>query len=288
MSRKLGRNYILTIEYEQGKFLDIKPPFTIEFEIVRNTFSSANSGNIRIYNLNKDTRAKIRKDENDYGNLKNVSLVAGYGDDMSIIFSGQMLIAQSERIGTNYVTSITAFDGGYAYQNSILNQYFKAGTTNKAVLQSMAQSLINYGLSIGQISDAFSGSIQRGNSYSGSATEILAEITGGNFFIDNGKIYCMNQYEFIEKNQITIDATRDGILGTPKREYVTVYMEIIFEPRFFLNQRVNVTGLTDETFNTDYIVKSIAHSGTISAAVSGNLTTTVGLLSIANRTRGYF
>src|ERR1017187_1050595 len=96
---KFGRNYILTVETQNNDLLIIQPPFTVEFDITRNTLTSANVCSIRIYNLSQNNRNKIRFNIMDTGDFRSVQLQAGYGTNLPIIFSGNITQAWSVREG---------------------------------------------------------------------------------------------------------------------------------------------------------------------------------------------
>ncbi len=61
---KYNRNYELYIEKSNNETLKITLPFTVEFEIHRNSFSSANVCQIRVYNLAPNNRNQITKGNN--------------------------------------------------------------------------------------------------------------------------------------------------------------------------------------------------------------------------------
>ena len=62
MRGKFQRNYKLDIFTPAGVQITVQPPFSIAFNISRNTLSSANKGDITIYNLGQATRNQIYKD----------------------------------------------------------------------------------------------------------------------------------------------------------------------------------------------------------------------------------
>lgn len=274
---KFNRNYILLIEKRDGSLLTIKPPFTIEFDIHRNSFSSANAGQIRIYNLSLNNRSQLRKDQYDYSSeqaRRKIVLKAGYGDNLSLAFQGNITQAWSVREGVNMITQIESFDGGYAYVNAITGDQFPANTETRSIIDSFVQNLP--GIQPGAIGN-YEGKITRGNSFNGNTTDLLSEITGEGFFIDNGKAHCLKDDECLA-GSIPIINAESGLLGTPILEQQFITFEMLFEPSLKIGQLIQLESQTATHFNGLHKVISLVHRGIISEAVSGNATTTVGLL----------
>lgn len=271
---KYNRNYILLVQKKDGTILRIARPFTVEFEIHRNSLSSANVASIRVYNLSANNRSQIRKDQFDFGDLRTIQFAAGYGDNLSVAFAGNITQAWSVREGTNMITQIESFDGGYAYVNAVTSDQFPAGTPQSSIIDSLVSNLP--GTTKGAVG-SYPGQIARGNSYSGSTTDILGQITGGGFFIDNGKVNCLNDNECIESSIPLINA-KSGLLGTPVKESTYINFEMLFEPSLKVAQLIQLESQTADNFNGTHKVLSLVHRGMISEAVCGDATTRVGLL----------
>lgn len=251
----------------------IEPPFTIEFDITRNILSSANVCSIRIFNLKPENRNAIRKDVMDYANFKSVQLQAGYGTNLPIIFNGNITQCWSVREGNNFITSIECFDGGFAFENAQTNLVIPKGTTTEGMLTNLIETMPN--VSVGAIG-SFPGSLSRAVALTGSTTDLLRELSGGAFFIDNGKAHVLGNSECIDGEMILINS-QAGLLGTPVLERTALNFDMIFEPRLTVCQRVQLQSATGANFNGFYKVISLKHRGMISPAVCGDAITSVGL-----------
>jgi hypothetical protein len=271
---KLGRNYSFLVQKKDSTTLEIKPPFTMEFEIHRNSFSSANVASFRIYNLAPNSRGQIRKDYLDTQDLRTLEFRAGYGKDLALAFKGNINQAWSIREGSNIITQIECFDGGFAYQNAITGDQFAGGTAQTDVIKKLVKSLP--GVNPGAVG-SFPGVISRGNSYSGPTTDILSDLANGGFFIDNGKAHCLGDGECLDGSIPTINA-KSGLLGTPVLENKYVNLQMVFEPGIKIFQLVNIDSNTSDHFNGTYKVISIKHAGIISSSVAGAVVTSLGLL----------
>jgi len=273
---KLGRKYSLSIQTPEGLFLTIANPFTVEFDITRNILSSANTSSIRIYNLNENHRRQIFKDQFDYDVLKLISFKAGYGQNIPEIFNGNVSRAWSVREGVNFITQVESYDGGYAFANSVTNSAFPAGSNQKEIIENLVKSLGVSGVSPGVVGKTYDSTLQRGSSYSGSTTDILKTLTGGGFFVDNGKAHCLADDECIQGEIETIDSSV-GLLGTPVREETYLRFDMIFEPRMLIGQAINLKSSTGASYNGLYKVVGVKHRGMISDAICGDAITTVEL-----------
>lgn len=270
---KLGRNYSLAIQTQDNQILLVDPPFTVEFDITRNILTSANVCQIRIYNLSANNRAQIRKDINDTVTFKSVQLSAGYGDNLPVVFNGNITQAWSVREGVNFITTIESFDGGFAFANGQTNTSFPATTAQKSVVETLATSLPFVSLgAVGKID----GSLSRGNAYSGNTCDILRDITGGGFFIDNGKAYILNENECRDNEMLLINS-QSGLLGTPLLERTILSFDMIFEPRLVVGQKIQLESSTGQNFNGFYKIISLKHRALISPTISGDAVTSVGM-----------
>lgn len=268
---KFGRNYELQVQTDTG-YLTIGPPFTIEFDIIRNTLTSANMCKIRLYNLATATRNKIRFNNSDYANLKGISLRAGYGKNLPVIFTGNMTEAWSMREGVNFITQIECLDGGFAFVNGQANLQFPAGTPNIVKIAELAKTLP--ATELGAIGN-YEGVSTRGNAYSGNTAELLKAETGGGFFIDNGKANALKTNEYIADGVgISVIDASSGLLGTPMLERTIVTFDMLFEPGLNPGRKCRIESSTEANFNGDYVVTAVKHRGMISEAVCGSVITT--------------
>lgn len=271
---KFNRNYQMFIDTNDGGQLRIEKPFTVEFNIVRNTLSSANQGLFRIYNLNSTNRARILKDRIDFNNRKTIAFYAGYNSDLPLCFNGTVRRCYSERQGTNIVTTIEADDAGFAFNNALLEKaQYPKGTSRKNVLKDLIKKLKDFGVNEGKIGD-IKGSLLRTNSFGGPTINAIQEISGGTFFIDNGVGYILKENEIID-GAVRVINSDTGLLGTPIRDSKLVEFSIIFEPRIVIAQGLSVESSVYPEINNQYKVTAITHNGMISETVAGTAVTKI-------------
>lgn len=275
---KFGRNYELNIQKQDGHTLTVEPPFTLEFDITRNVLSSANTSSLRVYNLSTNHRSQVRKNVTDYGDLRLVSLKAGYGSNLATIFAGNITHAWNVREGNNFITQMESFDGGYAFSNGFTQESFPANTPQSTVIETLMGNLENQGVGFGAIGN-IRGVLGRGNAYSGPTADLLKELSGGGFYIDNGKSYVLSDNECLPPQGISLINAQSGLLGTPVLEQTILHFDIIFEPRLIIGQIITLDSLNPVVPNGAYKVISLKHRGMISAAVCGDAITSIGLFA---------
>jgi hypothetical protein len=272
-------------------------PFTIEFDITRNSLSSANTCQIRIYNLGKTNRNQILFNAFNVGTFNTVTLEAGYAPvsinategaalvaagapipSLTTIFYGNITEAWSVREGVNFITQIECYDGGFAYQSGDVNTSFVAGTPNQVVVQSLMALVPKTTFGACSI---FPGIIQKEEAYQGNAIQILDRITGGAFFIDKGKTYVLKSSDFVLRpGPVQIIDADTGLLNTPVLEQTMMRFETLFNPAIDVGSLVEVISITYPQLTGTWIVRSVKHRGTISPVISGTLITTADFLYI--------
>lgn len=275
---KFGRNYELKVETISGDTLTIALPFTVEIDITRNTLSSANVCQIRLYNLSELNRNQIFFNAFNQSKFRSILLKAGYGTNLSTIFTGNISQAWSVREGVNFITQIECYDGGFAFVNGNVDIAFPAGTPLQTVITTIMNQLP--GVSVGAVGN-FAGFLNRGNTYSGNPAQLLFEITGGAFYIDNGKAYALQSDEYIPQvggtaqgQPIIVVNDDTGLLGTPVLEQTIIRFDMLFEPGLNVGRLVSLLSTTNPNLNGIYKVTSVKHRGVISGTVSGTMITT--------------
>lgn len=276
---KFGRNYTLFIQGQSGDILEVTLPLTLEFDITRKLIGSANYGSFRIYNLDRFNRNELRFNMYNFGQFRSVKLYAGYGKNLALIFSGNIHEAWSVRENVNFITQVECFDAGFAYVNSPFTGTPGAGTDQIDIIKQIVNNMSNVdpNVSVGAISNSYSSKISRANPQNGESTELIKDMVGNGFFIDNGKVNCLQNNECLEGDVPVISAD-SGLLGTPKLEQNILMFDMVFEPRLKVGQLIELVSTTDRTFTGVYKITSVHHRGTISDAVCGDAVTSVSCL----------
>ena len=261
-----------TTTEKDAEVIEVTSPLTIDFDITRNTFASANNATFRIHNLAPTTRDKIFQDKYNIYRYCFVDFYAGYGDQLSLLFTGKVMQAYSEKQGTEIITEIQAMD------NDIIQSYsmhtFEAGTSKTDVVKTLASDMPN--VKLGAVGN------QNGVLANRLITDDLTfvainKVTGNSAFIDLNKLHVLGNNEVLKDVEIYKIDSDTGLLGTPKRRDAQVEVDMIFEPRIVVGQLVEIESSTASIFDGQFKVIGIHHAGTISGAVAGEARTTVNL-----------
>lgn len=271
---KFQREYSLSIETADASLVTIESPLTLEFNIERNTLASANTANFRILNLGELTRQRLYKSKYDISIFRAIELKAGYAGEIPVVFSGNVLEAFSykEEGAVNTYTDISCYDGGFDIVNSYSSFAVQAGEKRK-VIERLAGDFPH--VRKGLFSE-FEGLSLRGRSVMGNTFKLLSDETLGGAFIDNEVVNGLLDNDCLDGDIRVIQSTT-GLLGSPKRADTLLIVELLFEPKLKVGQRVELNSQTERNFNGIYKVAGIHHSGTISGAVGGKCKTVVSL-----------
>ncbi len=270
---KLGRQYSLIVDTSDGSQIEIKNPFTIEFNCKRNNLASANTANFKIYNLGEVTRNRIYKDKYETLKYRKVEFKAGYKEDSPVIFRGNILQASSQRNGVDIITEIDAFDGGDAITNSVSAITVEKGEPQTNTLTALVNDLKNVqGSNIG----TFNKTNKRGRVLFGNTADILKVETQDGFSIDNETANLLGRNEVIN-GDISLITAESGLLESPQRSETQLIFKILFEPQLKVGQIIELRSVVNSLFNGIYKIIGFTHTGTISDAVGGKCETTVSL-----------
>lgn len=282
MAGKFGRKFKLLIEVDGGKTLVFQNPLTIQFHVKRNVNALNNTISMDIFNLSKIHRDMIFQDSFYTSNVqRRIELQAGY-DNLYTIFKGTFNEANSVRSGVNIKTNIVAYNGAFETQNAFTYQTVKAGAHHQSILQTLIGVLTSVPgtkLTPGIISPTYAQKIQqRPVMLEGNVWSLIKKYSDGYAYIDLEKVYATKNNEYIAGGIPLIDAST-GLLDTPKRSDSLIEVSTIFEPRFSINQIVQLNSTVNTKYNGEYVIKGIEHAGIISDAVGGDLRTTIQMQS---------
>ena len=249
-------------------------PLTVDFNIERNTFASANTGTFSIYNLAPSTRSSSLFFQDRFNTSVNKILTfkAGYNGKLVTCFKGRIQEAYSRRQGTETITQIQCLDLGIP--TDYINITLEAGTTKKDAVKNVAQNL-SY-LQLGSIG-SLNGTYQTPVTFEGKPLDVFNEISGGNAFIDNGVINILMPNECLDIG-VTILNAETGLINTPQRRNAEIIAEGIFNPNVYVGQLIEVQSQTASEFSGTFMLTGFNHSGTISGAVAGSRITRYNFL----------
>lgn len=274
MAVKFQRQYKLSVQTKSGGYVHIELPFKVDFDIKRHTYAPPNAFSFKIYNLSRDIRESIRKDDWDLGEVREVFFSAGYGDELILCGKGNVRKCEYHREGVDIVTTIDCFDGGLAY-GAESNRSFIAGTPKREVVKTLVNDFKRLGVTEGVIGEV-KGNLLRGNTYFGSIFNNLKELTNDNFFVDMTKANVLSDEEIIKSNTFLVNEA-SGLLSVPSRQETFIEFDMLFEPNVQVGSLVDLKSSVNSNFDGENKVLRVNHRGTISESNSGSAITTLSL-----------
>lgn len=274
MSKKFGRNYRITIDPKDGGApIVITMPFTIRFWINRQGQSSLNTMSLDIYNLSQANRARIYQDN---WNVMNRTIIIEMGyDNLYRVFSGTIQEANSAREGVDEVTRIEAWDNLSEISQTQTYQSLDKGQSVANIIKFLIGQFTV--LKTGAVGD-FPGTLPRSVALNGSTWDLLKKYSSNQAYIDDGKIYVLQDAEVVGTGSYNVDDST-GLLGTPRRSEGTLTVPMILETGIPMFGMVKLTSTVNPVYNGTYKVQGIRHEGTISGAINGQAITTLTLLA---------
>lgn len=256
---------------------------TINLDINRNTFAASNECHLQIYNLSRSHRQTMYHDRYRPDKVIWLEIMAGYGQNLSLIFRGKVLQSYSYMQGNDMITDIQAIDLGFmeyvkdGRHVNYTSMTLEAGTSKKDAIKRIAENM-EEGMQLGALGKIGDVTYQTPVSFLGNAFFTLDEITGGHVFVDQGKINILSDKEALDIGKVPLINAETGLLGTPMRREGQLEVDILFEPSYVVGQLVEMQTITGvDQFNGLFKIIGIHHSGTISAATCGTLKTRLNL-----------
>lgn len=149
MSRFFGRNYDLQLTTITGEVLTYKPPMEVRFAVDNSPQNTVASARISIYGISARARQLIQRYDTENKRYGTVVLKAGYGDDLGIIFSGQINNVEVTKDGVSTCLRIYCWTPGLEWHTTI----FKTWGENTPVIDVLCDVAAAFGSDVEVIGD---------------------------------------------------------------------------------------------------------------------------------------
>lgn len=277
---KYGRKYEIQIVNPQNKQIIIRPPFTVQFSITRNTLASANSCKLTIINLGRNTRQEIYKDRYSLTDYWSLIIRGGY-KNLETLFRGNIYEAFSSKSGTEWITQIQGFDGIYGIQNGFTSRTVSSGTDKQNVIQNVIGDMPN--ILSGILGNPSQGSSERGRVLFGQSSMVLSQETDNQYFIDNETANVISEEEVIVNRIYRLSSNQ--LLKTPIRRETFIEVDSLFIPEIKVGNLCELES-KESVYNGEYKILGFSHNVTISGAACGEARTSLNLYAGAAGLQG--
>jgi len=232
-----------------------KPILRVSFKITKTLQKEPNVAEVTIWNLAQDSRSALQEK----GILTEIE--AGYFDNTSLIFKGDLDYGATTRDGADWITTLQSSDGSRQYRSSRINLSFDKGTAMGDALRTAAEAM---GLGLGNITDELGKGLPResatefvkGLVLSGRAPEQFDKIVkraGFNWSIQDGQVQITRAGGVVNPNEVIVLQPGSGLIGSPERgEDGIVKATALLQPELLPGKKVQIRAVKrDDKFEVD-------------------------------------
>lgn len=213
----------------------------IGFDVSKGLSGSANTAKIRIWNLSEGHRNAVGKE------LDDITLEAGYmppdgGNNVGVIFKGQMRDVEHIRDREDIITEISCGDGDKAFRKATISKSFPAGTRVDDVVDELYKQLEKEGVKRGETK--FPDDMppfKRPYATCGSCTRELDRLGQGRGFywsVQNGAFEVIPGDGYI--GGVVLITPQTGMVGVPTITDNGVKVRALLNPEIRPNRRVMI------------------------------------------------
>lgn len=243
-----------------------KNQLRVTFTVQKGVSSSANTFEIKIYNLNESHRNSIGQE------LDTVMLEVGYtppdgSNNIGIIAKGKIRDYQHDRDGADIITTVSCGDGDKAFRNATISKTIPKGTPLTDVVKDLHKEMEKEGIKKGEWSfpdDFKNGKTKRPYSMCGSCTRELDTLGRGHGFYWNIQNETM---EVIPGNGalpgMILISPKTGMIGTPTITDNGIKVKALIQPDARPNRQMKVDSevLKMNKKGEKYRISQISFSG---------------------------
>lgn len=211
------RQYRLSVGRTGSKGFEIGEgdrPLHISFSVEKADTESANTAKVSIWNLNNKHLAELNKDD------CVVTLRAGYGSVMPLIFTGIVTFAQTKMDGSDVVTEVELVDN----RIEVRDTYVAVGYSGKVSCKTLIQDTANQmGLTVSFSYNATFKNIANGFSYIGPAANVLTKAcntSGLKWSINNGVLQVKKPNDTMSREVYKL-SSETGLISVPTRVQIS-------------------------------------------------------------------
>ena len=248
--------------FEVGQATDDQPvPLHVTFSLQKSDLETQNDGKIEIWNLNDEELAILNEED------CVVSMRAGYGDKLSLIFTGIVTYASTTMDSADRKTEIEVVDNLIEIRDTYISVSY-SGTVNwKTIFDDVAAAM---GVAVSYSYNATFTDVSNGYSFVGLARDIMTkgcDCCGLSWSLQNGVMQVKKSGDTMDKEVYVLSA-ETGLIGIPARVVVTEDEEegntLGWDVDIFLNGAINVDDyvyLESDVVTGYYRVYSIEYTG---------------------------
>lgn len=249
--------------FEIGEVSSTYPvPLHITFSLEKSDLETQNTGKIEVWNLSKAHIAELEKTN------CIVSLRAGYGNNMALIFAGYVSFVSTVMDGADRKTTIEVLDSLTEARNTYISLSYNGTVNWKTIFDDVASQI---GCAVVYSYNAQFANVSNGYSYVGLAKNVLTkgcDCCGMSWSIQNGVLHIKRSGDSISQTGYQISADT-GMIESPEKVVITNADDtdtntIGYDVSYLLNGAIDVDDyvkLVSDTVTGYFYVYSLLISG---------------------------
>ena len=206
------RRYTLHIIPPAGEDARLIEGLHIKFNITKTLFGQPNIAEINIFNPNEDTIGLLK------AKYTKVVLNAGYGNDLRIVFRGEVQNALQSKTSVDRMITVFARDGFRDYQQASFSKTFDSKVDMQSILMEV----------LGEFLDVVPGDLSgiprvrdkpNGLTLDGQVSRILddlAEEYNADWSIQDGVVNVLGRDNTLREDELVLISASTGMLGSPR------------------------------------------------------------------------
>lgn len=237
MSENWIRKCSLVMVDEKGDGLDLSL-FKFTFSITWQNTRYPKEAVFKIYNLSSDVANRITR-----GEFAQIQLLAGYQDNASLIFSGEVSFSIDGRdSATDTFVTIQASENDKAFCYATVNTTLAAGYSKTDVFQALLKSVKNFGVTVGLIPELDDVKMPRGKPLYGmhrDEMDRLALQTNATWQYVNNTIQM--RPDNTHSSDIIVLNNKTGLIGMPQQTIDGgINLQCLINPSIVINSLVRL------------------------------------------------
>jgi len=233
----------------------------VSFKIARDGTPQANGLEVAIYNLSEASRARFE------AKGARIAVLAGYGENLAQLCSGDVRYAQSMKQGPDWITKLEAGDGERALAHAQVNESWKPGTPVSAVVKKAVEALqLDPGNALAKAQE-IAGEFSSGYVQHGKASRELSSLLeprGYSWSVQDGRLEIVKAKESLPEIAPLISPDT-GLIGSPEMgtptkpgERPRLKLRSLLQPRLRPKQRFELDSLAHRGV---FVAEKVTHTG---------------------------
>lgn len=255
-SKQFGRSYVLRLGNgkESIEIRDLR----ISFSCVKSLTSEPNPATLKIYNLNESSRNRVTS-----GEFNQAYLMVGYGGDLGLVFSGDIINPVMRKDDTDWITELECGDGYNEINKSRTNVTIAKNTGQKDVIKKLSGDMSESASSGAMVSLPNDKKLPRAKTMIGNTRDHMTKIAKNNdadWTIQDGKLIVLPKKEAIEDKTGYVLSQETGMIGSPEKSDSGIEVTCLLNTSIKVGSLIRIQSII-KAYSGDFKVTDIEITG---------------------------